>query len=241
MPRRKKEVSQKLQAVRRGRSKKKLVEAATNFEPTIKIKGLWPKLQKALHLPENYRPSKKTYLIILLIGLLLLASYKKGWFVAATVNGSPITNFELLSQMNEQYRKQTLNQMINEKIIFGEAQKKVVTVSEAEVKNKIAELENNVGGTQALDSLLSQQGQNREGLKKQIRIQLVIEKLYDKEATISAAEVNKFIEENKDQLQATESAAQAKEAEDILKQQKLSQIFGEKFQQLKQSAKIVIF
>ncbi len=72
-------------------------------------------------------------------------------------------------------------------------------------------------------------------------IQLAITKLYDKEATVSAEEVSKFIETNKDQLKATDSAGQEKEAYDNLKQQKLSQIFSQKFQQLKQKANIKIF
>lgn len=198
-------------------------------------------LKLPFNIPTNYRPSKRAYLIILVIGLLLLASYKKSWFVAATVNGAPITNFELLSKMNDQYRKTTLNSMVNEKIISGEAQKKGVTASEQEITNKITQLEGNVGGAQALDGLLTQQGQDRAGLRKQLQVQIMIEKLYDNEATVSAAEVNQFIDQNKDQLQATSSAAQAKEATDIIKQQKLQKIFSDKFQQLKQNAKIVIF
>ena len=198
-------------------------------------------LKLPFKIPTNYRPSKGAYLIILLIGLLLLASYKKSLFIAATVNGAPITNYELLSKINDQYRKTTLNSMVNEKIITGEASKKGITVSEQDITNKITQLEGNVGGAAALDGLLSQQGQDRTGLRKQIKVQIMIEKMYENEATISAEEVNKFLDQNKDQLQATESAAQAKEATDILKQQKLQKIFTDKFQQLKQNAKIVIF
>lgn len=190
---------------------------------------------------KNVKSSKKIYIILLITGLLLLAIYKKSWFIAATVNGSPITNLELQMHLNKQFRPQTLNQLINEKIILDEAAKNNALVSESDINKKIAEIETNVGGTQALDSLLAQQGQTKDSIRQQIKLQLTIERLYLKDATVSAQEVDKFLETNKDQLRATNSAGQAKEATDLLKQQRLSQIFNQKFQELRQRAKIQIF
>ncbi len=189
----------------------------------------------------DYKSNKKTFLIILLLGLLLLAFYKKSLFIAATVNGTPITNFELISRMNQQFRTQMLDQTVNEKLIATEARKSGVIVTPQEIDQKITQLESNVGGAQMLDTLLQQQGQTRDSLKSQLAIQISIEKLYSKDATVSAQEVEDFIAQNKDQLKASDSASQTEEATDLLKQQKLSQIFNEKFQQLKQSAKIIIF
>ncbi|MDO8639189.1 MAG: hypothetical protein Q7R43_06445, partial [Candidatus Daviesbacteria bacterium] len=73
------------------------------------------------------------------------------------------------------------------------------------------------------------------------KIQLIIEKLYANEATVSASEVAQFIAQNGSQLQATDSAGQQKEAEDALKQQKLGTIFNQKFQDLKSAAKVTIY
>lgn len=189
----------------------------------------------------DYKKSKKIYLIILVLGILLLAVYKKSWFIAAMVNGTPVTNLELQSKLNDQFKTQTLNQMINEKIILSEAAKNNALPTPQEVDQKIAEVEKSVGGKEALDSLLTQQGQTRSGLKDQVMVQLAITKLYDKEATVSAEEVAKFIESNKEQLRASDSAGQEKEATDTIKQQKLSQIFSQKFQELRQKANIKIF
>lgn len=190
---------------------------------------------------KNFRSSKSFYIILIIAGILLLAIYKKSWFVAALVNGSPITNLELQMKLNQQFRSQTLNQLINEKIILGEATKNRAIVSEAEVNKKISEIETSVGGAEALNALLSQQGQTRQSIRQQIKLQLTIEKLYTNEATVSAEEVNKFIEQNQGQLSATDSAGQQKEATDAIKSQKLSQIFSQKFQELRQKAKIQIF
>ena len=185
---------------------------------------------------------RKTIIAILIIvGLLAFGFYKKQWIIAATVNGSPVSNIELINRMNKQYREQTLNQVINEKIITQEASKKSIVVQSSEIDDRIKKIEEQVGGAQALDGLLAQQRQSREDLREQLRLQLILEKLYANEATVSAEEIDKFIEENEAQLQATESAKQKEEAADLLKQQKLSQIFNQKFQELKEAAKVNIF
>lgn len=216
---------------------KKTTGQTTSYIPFSKVNNLLNKLTSF----KNFRSSKKFYVVLIIVGLVLLANFKKGWFIAAMVNGSPVTNLELQMKLNQQFRSQTLNQLINEKIILGEAAKNNAVVEDAEINNKIQEIEASVGGTKAMDEILSSQGQDRNSIKNQIRLQLSIEKLYSKEATVSALEVDKFLETNKSQLRATDSAKQAKEADDLLKQQKLSQIFNEKFQSLRQSAKISIF
>lgn len=190
---------------------------------------------------KNFRSSKKIYIIALIAGLLLLAIYKKSWFIAAAVNGTPITNLELQTKLNQQFHTQTLNQLINEKIILEEARKNSAIPTEAEIASKISELEANVGGKDVLETLLSQQGQTRTSLRDQLRTQLSISKLYDKEATVSAEEVSKFLSENRSLLRATDSAQQEKEAYDTIKNQKLSQIFNQKFQELRTKAKIQVF
>lgn len=194
-----------------------------------------------LHNYKDFRSSRKFYIIFLITGLLLLAIFKKSWFVAATVNGSPISNLELQMRLNRDFRSQTLTQMINEKIILDEAAKNNAVVSETDINNKISEVEKSLGGAQILDSMLAQQGQTRASIRQQIKLQLTIEKLYANTATVSAEEVTKFVEQNADQLRATDSAGQQKEAYDNLKNQKLSQIFSQKFQELKTKANIKIF
>lgn len=189
----------------------------------------------------SYRPSKKVWVVIAVIIILISLFVKKDIFLAATVNGTPITTLELFARLNQQYRTQVLSQLINEKLILQEGEKNRIAISSQEIETKISQLEGNVGGALALDNLLSQQNQTRNSLREQIKIQLLIEKLYEKEASVSADEVDKFVVENKDSLAATTSAEQVKEATGILRGQKLDQVFNEKFKQLKQQAKIQIF
>lgn len=195
-------------------------------------------------LPEriiSYRPSKKIYLILAIAGVLLLAVLKKEWFIAATVNGSPINNLEVQIKLNQQFKNQVLTQLINEKLILNEAAKANALPTETEVESKVTEVETRLGGKEVLDSLLTQQNATRETFRNQLKLEVAITKLYEKEATFSAEELQKFIEENKQVLQSTDSASLEKEATDMLKQQKLSQIFNQKFQELRQKADIKTF
>ena len=196
------------------------------------------------NLPEvinKFKTSKTFYVVILVIGIALLYTFKESWFIAATVNGVPITNLELQTKLNEQFKTQTLTQMINEKIIMSEASKNNAVPTQQEIDAKIAELETSVGGKSTLDSLLTQQGQTRTSLVDQIRVQLAITKLYTNEATVSADEVTKYIQDNGQSMKASDSAGQQKEAMDALKNQKLSQIFSQKFQELSKNAVIQKF
>lgn len=190
---------------------------------------------------KKFRSSKNFYIVIAVVALLLLVVYKKSWFISATVNGSPISNIELQMRLNQNFRAKTLDQLVNEKILLNEAAKNNIGVSQSDVDQKITEIEKSFGGAAALDAMLSQQGLNRESIKPQVKIQLIKEKLYSKDATVSAEEVAQYIEQNKDQLRATDSATQQKEVYDGLKNDKLSQIFNQKFQELRQKAKIQIF
>lgn len=186
---------------------------------------------------------KNKYLLIgaAVIALALIISYKKGLLIAATVNGSPITTYEVLQREDSQFRKQTVDQIVQEKLILGEANKKGAKVTEAEINTKIADIEKQVGGAAALDSLLSQQGQTRASVRDQIKISLLLEKMYASEASVSAEEVTQFIEQNKAQMQSSDEAALTKEATDYIKSQKLNQIFSTKFAEIKKAASIQIF
>lgn len=216
---------------------KKVSTPEKSDPPFKKVNGLLDKLSSL----KKLKSSKKLYIVLIIAGLLALGVYKKELFIAATVNGAPVTNLDLQMRLNKEFRTQILNSIINEKIILDEAAKNNAIPSEIEVNQKISEIETNVGGAQALDALLSQQKQTRQSIRQQIKLQLTIEKLYTKDATVSAEELTAFIESNKEQLRATDSAGQATEASEILKQQKLSQLFSQKFQELRGKAKIKIF
>lgn len=208
------------------------------------------KIVPAIELPRGFKfPKinkdflKKNLAIILIIAAVLgLAIFKKHWFVAATVNGVPVSNLEVLGRLNREYRTEVLETIVSEKIILSEARKKGAIPSESEVNDRMKELEEKqFGGAEAFDAFLEQQNQTRATIKELVKIQLAIEKMYATEATVSDEEVAEFITQYKDQFQASDEAGQKEEARDAIKQRKLSQIFSEKLEELKKNAQVKIF
>lgn len=214
--------------------KKKTKEQESPIESLATIPSSIVSLQK----------NNKNIIIFLSLSFILLVTIfflKRDWIITAAVNGTYISNFELQQRLNEEYKKQALDQLVNEKIIYNAAKEKNIKVSKAEVNQKITELEVRFGSAENLNNLLEQQGTTRMSLSKQLEAQIALEKLYSNEATVSADEVNKYLKDNKALLVATDSAGQKTEAEKNLKEQKLFSLFSQKFQELKDKAKVTIF
>lgn len=195
----------------------------------------------ALAKPKTSVPIKFFVISFVVLGLVALGIVKKGWFVAAMVNGQPITSVELLNRLSQEQGSQVLDNMVNEKIIIQEAKKNNALPEQAEIDSRIGDLEKRYGGAASLDNLLATQGQSRKILQDQIKIQLAAEKLYGSLATVSTQEVEDFVKQYKTALQSTDPAVQKEEAVSAIKQRKLGQIFSEKFQELKKNANVKLF
>lgn len=131
--------------------------------------------------------------IIIVIALGLF--FAKELFIAATVNGSPISRFSVISELEKQSGKQALESLVQKKLIETEIKKKGISVTEEEVNDEIKKIEAQVasqGGT--LEAALAQQGMTEEQLREQIIIQKKLEKLLaDKIPPVSDAEIDAYI------------------------------------------------
>lgn len=155
--------------------------------------------------PETAKPgmSQKTKIklavlaaIVLLLGV--SGYYYKSLFVAATVNGSPISRLSIVRQLEKQSGKQALDATITQKLIDAELQKKGITVSADEFATKIKEIEARVqsqGGT--LDQALTAQGMTRADFEKQLTTELEVQKALADKTTVSDAEVDQYMTDNK--------------------------------------------
>lgn len=231
MARTKKVVEEKIAA-----PKKRVVKKAKN-QPEETDTQINPSSQPLL----TSWGKKRLFIVAVIIGLLLLAYYKKSWFVAAMVNNQPVTSLEVNQRLNQLYRTQILDQMINEKIIEQEAVKKGVMVTPKQINDRVAQTEQNFGGSDNFNALLAQQGVSRGEFTRQIKLQLLVEQIYKGEIQPTDQEVQQYMDANKNDPQASDSAKFKETATNTVKQQKLSKVFSEKFQALKQAAKIQIF
>lgn len=185
--------------------------------------------------------SLRRYIIIIVLVILALLAFRfKNLFIVATVNGKPITRLAFEKELNSKFGEQTLENMISEQIILSEAKNKGVTVEKADVDNKVKEIEERLKGQIALDDALKAQGLTKESFEKQLEVQLIIDKMFDKEATISDKEIDEYLSQNQEALAS--STDPAKLREDIyqtLKQQKVGDLFDKWFTEAKQKANIV--
>lgn len=182
---------------------------------------------------------------IILIGLLIfcvLIWKFKGYFIVAIVNNQPISRFELDGQLKNQFGQQVLDNLINERLILAAIRQKGVFIKTEEIDQRIKQLEERLQGEATLAQALAAQGMTEAGLKRQIEIQLSIERMFEKESTVSAAEIDDFIKKNSTLYKdATDPAALREEVQGILRQQKISQSFETWFADIRKNANIKRF
>ena len=178
--------------------------------------------------------------VLVFITVVFLA---KGLFIAAFVNGTPITRFALIKELEKQGGKRVLDSLVTRELILQEAKKKKVVVSSSEVDREIKKIEENTSKQgQNLDQLLTLQGMTRNDLKDQIRVQLTVEKLLASKTKVSDKEVDEFIQKNTPETEdETQKAPTKDEAREQLRQQKLQMEAPALIEQLKKNAKISTF
>lgn len=181
--------------------------------------------------------------VVLAIIAIVLAFKYRGLFVAATVNGQPISRVAVVRETEKQAGKQTINNLVRNALIEQEAKKENVTVSEKEIDDEIKKVESNLSKQgQKLDQVLTMQGINRDELRKLIRLDKLVGKMVGKDIKVTDQEISDYIEKNREALGQEQSEEQMrKTVGDQLKQQKLSSKVQKWLSDLQSKAKIDYF
>ncbi len=210
-------------------------DSSFNTLPSVSIPGL-----------SNRKLSKRTIAIgatlIVLAGLLyLLGKYA----IIAWVDNKPITRLQLFQNLEQRYGKDAREQLIVEQLILSEARKRNLSVSNADIEAEIKKIEEQQGGKEQLDQILQVQGIAQGEFKNLVKLQLMRSKIFGEGVNITDEDVNKYIEQNKENIPtATEGATQAdkdklkNDVRDQLKQQQISQKFNEWLQATLQSERV---
>lgn len=211
----------------------------TRRKVTTEKKEITPEITTPVMPQNNQRIKVISALIglLVIVGLLLLL---KNWLIVATVNGQPITRFEFNQALEAQAGKQVLTTMVTEKLIFQEAEKKGVTVSQQEVDTAMKQVTDSLAKQgQTLDQALALQGMTKNEFVERIKIQKLVEKMFAKNITVSDKEIDDYLDQNKDAL------PQDQKPEDLrasvkkqLEQQKLSAKFQSWLQTIQKNAKV---
>lgn len=190
------------------------------------------------------KENRKTTIIvagIVLLGVLLFLG--RSFFVAATVNGEPLSRVAIIKELEAQNGKATLDRIITKKLVMQEAAKKKITASSADIDKEIARIEKQFKDQgQDLNQLLEAQGISKTQFKEEVKIQLLVEKMLGDQVKVTDEEFNQFLEQNKDLLANEKDQDQAKQQYRAqLEQQKLAQKYQEWVATLKKNAKIQHF
>lgn len=180
-------------------------------------------------------------LVVLLIGLIVLFATNKGLLVAAVVNGKPIFRWDLNKVLVSRFGKQSLEGMISESLIAEAAKKEGVTISSADVDNKINEIVKGLGANVSLDDLLTYQGMSKSDFQNQVKLQLTVQRVLGKDITITEGDINNYIATSSALLTATDPAQLRKEAQTAIMDAKIGEKLQGWFASLQQNAKIMRF
>jgi peptidyl-prolyl cis-trans isomerase SurA len=115
---------------------------------------------------------------------------------------------EELIKMLEDARESILKQLIEDRLIFGEAKKLNITIDEKEIDAKVNEMKSRVGSDKDLESMLNEQNLTLNELRARYREKIMIRKLVDQKVgariIITPLEVKNYYNENKDSFMQPE-------------------------------------
>ena len=186
--------------------------------------------------------SKTTKIAVILgIVILFLVAVNRGWIVSAIVNGKPIFRWTVTSTLMSRYGKQTLDNMITERLIADEAKKANVAITQAEIDAKEQEIRKSFGGNVTLDEVLQYQGMTKADFDEQIRLQMLLTKLIGKDIVITDEEIANYRATNSATLVATDEAGLQAEAREAILTQQVGEKIQPWFTQIRNKAKIFTF
>jgi hypothetical protein len=174
---------------------------------------------------------KKISVPMLILGLSVLilgflAYSFKDSFLVAIINGKPVLRYELNKKLTDSFGKETLENLIVEKLVEEEASKQNVLVTKEEIDAEVDKLAKSLGEGTKIEDVLAFQGISLEDFRHQLKLRLQVNKILEKEIIISEEEIDSFIKDNASALVATDEAEKRVEARAAIKEQKI----GEKIQ-----------
>ena len=207
------------------------------------------KLSLKLKFPKKLKVKVDKRLVKPLLILLVVAAVGgllyniKSWFIVAVVNDRPISRLAFDRQLEAQYGQATLENEIIKNLILQTGKKENITVTQTQVDERVGKIEAQftAQGTD-LDSLLASQGQTRQDLEEQLKVQLIVEGILGGDIEITDEQIKEYYETNKDFFPKD---AVLEDLKEDIRQDVFQQQMGEKFkpwlEELKKEAKIYYF
>jgi hypothetical protein len=179
------------------RSKKKVEETMPTMSEVSSSSSMMPKLPIS---------RKTTYIVLLALGVAVLLFAANKYLVVAWVDKMPVTIFEYYSTLSKRYGKDVSEELIVQKLLESEAKSKGIVVSDEDLKSEIKKIEDQQGGADKLQQILTAQNISQNEFEHLVRLQLMRTKLFAEGAPVTDQDVDMYIEENKDAFAPTTDA-----------------------------------
>ena len=160
------------------------------------------------------------------------------WPVVAMVGMKPIFRCTVNKELYKQGGKSVVDSMVTEKLVQRELEKGKVKISDKDISAKLDEIKKNFSTEVEFEAALTERNMQLSELKKQIGLQLGIEKLLSDKIEVTASDTAQFIKEMGSLMTSTTSADKEIEAAKILKDQKLQQEISTWIEDLRAKGKV---
>lgn len=137
--------------------------------------------------------------VITMVGssIIAIAFSNKESDIVAQIEGEAITRNELVDYLMENYGNDALNQLIVDKILLTEVEKRRIEVTDEEVQEEIDLLIEEYGSEELFLSILEYSGMTLADLKKSYRMNLYVDKVLRPGIIITDEETENYFEANK--------------------------------------------
>lgn len=167
---------------------------------------------------------------------------------AAIVNGETVSRSDLDRRLEQSYGSDTVQKMIDETLVLQQGAKEKVTVSQGDIDAKKKQIEQQIA-PEKLDDALSSRNLSMSDLERQIRIQIILEKILGAQVSVSDADIQSYFDQNKDTLATEHNKKSAElnvdevrgEITDAVRNQKISEKYQSWIADLRSKATIKTF
>lgn len=143
----------------------------------------------------------------------------------------------------DEIKKRILDQMVEEKILLQEAKKEEIEVTDEEVKTAYQNLRDKFPTKEEFNKEISRQGltevELKENLRKQLNILKLIEKNVKRKIQVTSKDVKEYYLKHKDEIKKSEEEAR-EEITNLIFDKKFNEIFSRWMKKLKERAVIEI-
>ncbi len=239
-PKKKAAVATKKKAPTKTAPKKKVVAKKVEPQKTVKVS----EVSTPAKLPTFTEVfNKRTMIILAVVALIGLLYSFRGAFLAATVNGKPITRYQIMREAEKTQGVQLLENLVLEELIVQEAKSKGIQLTSDAIDARIEEIRQNVADKgQDFEQLLAMQNLTLKDLRKQVEQWQIIEELVSSDIEVTDEQIDAYIEQNKDFLPEDMEEQELREMiSEQLKQQELSTRYQQWSEDVRSKAKINYF